>query len=233
MADGARPVGVVANGGQHVAEGRIDDAAGEEKPQEEDDRDQRIHAAVAVEGIIEGADVNFRLGHIGEAVLAAGDGGERRVLQEEEHLGEGDRDHRQIDAGAAEREQADDQTDEGGADRAHGQSQEDVRDLVGDEQVGSDEAAGAVKRRLAEREQAGVAEDEVEAEAEQAPDQDAAQHVGVGADLGQHEGRNDQDCGENDETGEAAVEFLHRVPNSPCGRATSTSAMAANSITAE
>ena len=60
------------------------------------------------------------------------------------------------------------------------------------QQIGGDEAAGAVERRLAERQQPGVAEQDVEADAEQAPDQDAVDRVRREAEMRQHERRGDQ-----------------------------------------
>jgi hypothetical protein len=60
------------------------------------------------------------------------------------------------------------------------------------EQVGRYEAAGAVKRRLTEREQAGEAKQDVESETEQAPDQDPVHGVGRKAEQRQDEWRRDQ-----------------------------------------
>jgi hypothetical protein len=45
------------------------------------------------------------------------------------------------------------------------------------QQVGRDEAAGAVKRGLTERQEPAVAEQQVEADAEQTPDEDAARQI--------------------------------------------------------
>ena len=73
------------------------------------------------------------------------------------------------------------------------------------QQVGGDEAAGAVEGRLAERQQAGVAEQDVEADAEQAPDQDAVDGVGREAEMRQHEGRGDQADGRQRLDQEAGV----------------------------
>ena len=44
-----------------------------------------------------------------------------------------------------------------------------MREAGDGEQIGGDEAAGAIKGGLAERKQAGVAEQNVEADAEQTP----------------------------------------------------------------
>ena len=116
---------------------------------------------------------------------------------------------------------------------------DDVREAGAGEQIGGDEAAGAVERRLAERQQAGEAEQDVEADAEQAPDQDAVDGVGREAEIGQHERRHDQpDRGQRlDQEGtlleHQATALIRgpRVPSRPCGRSTSTSVIAANSMT--
>ena len=111
------------------------------------------------------------------------------------------------------------------------------------EQVGGDESAGAIERRLAERKQAGVAEQDVEADAEQAPDQDAVDGVGRGAEIGKHERRGDETDRRQRLDQEAALaehqctlmlrphHSRPRVPSRPCGRTISTSVIAANSIT--
>ena len=109
------------------------------------------------------------------------------------------------------------------------------------QQVGGDEAAGAVERRLAERQQAGVAEQDVEADAEQAPDQDAVDRVGREAEMRQHERRRDQ--AERRQTistrKRSLLEHQRGEPSfaaaarrtGRAGRTTSTSVIAANSMT--
>src|SRR5581483_10607371 len=100
-------------------------------------------------------------------------------------------------------------------------------------------AAGAVQRRLAERQQAGVAEENVEADAEQAPDEDAIDRVRRRIEVRQDEGCRDQRQGgqrldeERSLCGGKMIGVHSRpfVPNSPCGRSMSTSVMAAKSIT--
>ena len=60
------------------------------------------------------------------------------------------------------------------------------------QQIGGDHAARAEEGRLAERQQPGEAEQDVEAEAEQAPDQDAVDRRRREAEMRQHERRDDQ-----------------------------------------
>ena len=60
------------------------------------------------------------------------------------------------------------------------------------EQIRCDETAGAVKGRLPEREEPGKAEQDVESNSEQAPDQDAIYGVGCEAEMRQDEWRHDQ-----------------------------------------
>ena len=115
------------------------------------------------------AEAELRHRHAGQAVLAAGVVGQRRVLEEVCHLAERQRDHGEVDADAPHREPADQQPEQPGGDGADGQREPDAADDVVHQQLGGDEAAGAVERRLAERQQAGPAEQQVEAEAEDAP----------------------------------------------------------------
>ena len=185
------------------------------------------------------AEVEARRRHARQSVLAAGPFRQRIELDEIEDLRDRHRDHREVDAGAAQRDQADEVADGRGGDHADHEREHHVRKAGAREQVGGDESAGAVERRLAEREQARVAEQDVEADAEEAPHQDAVHRVGRRAQVGQHEGRGDErDRGERlDQVGGVLVmptrraHSRPRVPSRPCGRTISTSVIAANSIT--
>ena len=185
------------------------------------------------------AEIEARRRHAGQAVLAAGAVRQRIELDEEEHLGDRHRDHREIDAGAPQRDQPDQIADDRGRDHADEQRQHDVGKAGCGEQIGGDEAAGAVERRLAERQQAGVAEQDVEADAEQAPDQDAVDRVGREAEMRQHERRGDQADRRQRLDQEGALlrhqtAALIRGPPRRAGRSgrsTSTSVIATNSMT--
>lgn len=60
------------------------------------------------------------------------------------------------------------------------------------QKIGRDEAAGAVKRRLAERQEAGESEQDIEADSEQAPHQNAVDGVRRESEVRQNEGSDDQ-----------------------------------------
>ena len=156
------------------------------------EREERVHRPVGVEMQRREAEIERRRRHAGETVLAAGEVRQRAELDEVEHLRDRHRDHGEIDAGAAERDQADEIADRGGADHADDERQDDVGEARLREQIGGDHAARAEEGRLAERQKPGEAEQDVEAEAEQAPDQDAVDRRGREAEMGQHEGRDDQ-----------------------------------------
>ena len=183
------------------------------------------------------AEVEARRRHAGQAVLAAGPVRQRIELDEEEDLRDRHRDHGEVDAGAAQRDQPDQVADDGRRDHADDQREHDVGKARAREQVGGDEAAGAVEGRLAERQQAGVAEQDVEADAEQAPDQDAVDGVGRGSEIGQHERRRDQaDRGQRLDQERALLEHqataFIRGPARRAGRAAAPSAPASSPRTA-
>ncbi len=138
------------------------------------------------------AEIEARRRHAGQTVLAAGPVRQRIELDEKEHLRDRHRDHGEVDAGAPQRDQPDQIADRGGGDHADDQRQHHVGKSGAGQQIGRDKTAGAVERRLAERQQPGKAEQDIEAEAEQAPDQDPVHGVGGKAEMRQHERRNDQ-----------------------------------------
>jgi hypothetical protein len=168
--------------------------------------------------------------HAGKPVLPAGVGRQRGEFEEVAHLRESERDHGKIDADAAHGEPADDHTENPGRDRADGERQPDAAENVVHQQVGRDETAGAEERRLAERQQPGDSEQQVEAQSEQADVQHALQEIQRCADARQHERRNDEDQRQRrdrQQRGPPAGHTRPSDPNSPCGRSTSSSAMTA------
>ena len=68
--------------------------------------------------IVGEAEIEARRRHAGQAVLAAGPFRQRIELDEEEHFGDRHRDHGEIDAGAPQRDQADQIADDGRRDHA-------------------------------------------------------------------------------------------------------------------
>src|SRR5690606_19090076 len=130
---------------------------------------------------------------------------------------------------------------------------------AGSEQVGGDETAGTVERGLPEGQQPGIAEQQVEAQPEQAPDQHAAEQVGTGAENWCDKRRHDQDeccdkqyavalpqgtasrvqvrrCGRLRTLDDGFVGLTHALPSTPMrpwGRTIRINAIAANSMTSE
>ena len=168
---------IVADRAEDRADRRAHDAQRDHDADEIAERDELVERPAIGEVQRGEAEIEARRRHARQPVLAAGVVRQRIELDEEEHLGDRDRDHGEVDAGAPQRDQADQVAGDGGGDHADDQRADHVAEAGAGQQIGGDEAAGAVKRRLAERQQSGEAEQDVEAEAEQAPDQDAVHGV--------------------------------------------------------
>ena len=91
--------------GERTMRSAIDDA------DEVADGEERIHRPAG--GEVDGGEAEIEAGrrHAGQAVLAAGPVGQRIDLDEVEHLADRHRDHGEVDAGAAQRDQADQAAD--------------------------------------------------------------------------------------------------------------------------
>ena len=178
VADGGRAQRIVADRAQHGADRRTHDAQRDHHADEIPERQEDVERPVGVELNRGEAEIERRCRHARQSVLAAGIGRERIEFDEEKYFRDRHRDHGEIDAGAPERDQADQIADDGGRDHADEQRRYHVRKIHHREQIGRDHAAGAEKGGLAEREQPGEAEQDVEADAEQAPDQDAVDRSG-------------------------------------------------------
>ena len=183
---------IVADRAQDRADRRAHDAQRDHDADEIAHREELIERPAGGEMKRGEAEIEARRRHARQAVLAAGPVRQRIELDEEEHLRDRHRDHGEVDAGAPQRDQPDQIADDGGRDHADDQRQHHVRKAGAGQQIGGDESAGAVERRLAERQQPGEAEQDIEADAEQAPDQDAVDGVGREAEMRQHERRHDQ-----------------------------------------
>ena len=109
--DGARLV--LADRLQHLAEGRVDDAVDEQEPGRED-REHHVVEDRRVREVEETEELPARHGL--DAVLAAREG--RLQAEEEHHLRERQRDHREVDALAADGEQPREHAEHGGRGRA-------------------------------------------------------------------------------------------------------------------
>ena len=122
VAERRRAQRVVAQRAEDRPDRRAHDAQRDDEPDEVPERQKDIHRPVAVEMQRGETEIDARRRHAGEAVLAAGVVRQRIELDEEEHFRDRDRDHREIDARAPQR----DQTDEI-ADDARDQSADDDR----------------------------------------------------------------------------------------------------------
>ena len=166
-ADRRRAQRIAFDRAQRQAERRIDDAAHDDEADEQ--HDQAIDVAVvAVEIETEQAEDRRH----GDALQPVGAASEIGVAVGDfvEHQRDAERDHEARQVGAAQHQKARDE-----AERGRDQAAEDQRDdrLVDDAVFGDQagEISGdAEKRRLAQRQDAGIAEDEVERQREQRQD---------------------------------------------------------------
>ena len=237
VADGGGAERVVTDGAEDDADRRTHDAQRDHDADEIPKREERVERPIGVE--VNGGEAEWkrRCRHAGQAVLAAGIIRERIELDEIEDFGDRNRDHREINAGAPQRDQPDQKADNRRDDRADDYRGDDVRKVEDCQQIGGDHAAGAVERRLAERQKAGVAEQYVEADAEQAPHDDAAHGRWRKAKM-----RQDERCGDQadrrqrfDQKGTSAAHqaiALIRGPRSQEGRMDEAPAPASSPRTA-
>ena len=84
-----------------------DDEQGQRQGDEVPEGEERVHRQVAVELQRRETQTDAGRWHASQTVLAAGEVRQRVELEVEEHLGDGHRDHREIDAGPAQSDQAD------------------------------------------------------------------------------------------------------------------------------
>jgi hypothetical protein len=152
----------------------------------EDREHEEIHRRVV--GQVDQAE-EFAPRHALQTVLAAG----KRQLhrEEEDELGQRQGDHRQIDPGAPDRQGPEDPA-EGRRHRATGQDRELGREAVRLAQPRAYIGCRTEERRVAEREQAGKAEQEVEGAREQREAQHLHQEGRVQDERGHQAGRNQQ-----------------------------------------
>lgn len=238
VADGGGAQRIVPDRTEDGADRRADDPERDDDADEVAERDELIERPAIGEVQCGETEVEARCRYARQAVLAAGEVRERVELDEEKYLRDRHGDHGEIDACAAQRDQADQIAGRRRCDHADDQRAQHVAEARAGQEIGGDEAAGAVEGGLAERQEAGESEQDVEAETEQAPDQDPVHGVRGEAEMRQHERGCDQpDRGQDLDQERALLEHLEIAysrpwtPSRPCGRTTSTSVIAANSIT--
>src|SRR5699024_3781897 len=122
--------------------------------------------------------VDFGHGNAGNAVFTASPVTQGTELQKVDHFAKCQCAHGEVNATSLQRQVADDETQYGSHHHAQEQGDQHVADNVGSKQISRDEAARTVKCCLPERQQAGIAEQQVKSEPEQAPYQNAAQQSG-------------------------------------------------------
>ena len=118
VADCGRAQRVVADCAQHRANRRAHDAKRNDEADEIPEGEEPIDLGIGVEAQRSETEEDARLRHPRQAVLAAGEGGQRIEFDEEEYFGNRHRNHREVNAGAAQCDQADQITDRRGNDRA-------------------------------------------------------------------------------------------------------------------
>jgi len=146
---------------QHLAERRVDGAVDQQERQQED-RQHHVIQRGRLRQVEEAEHLALR--NALDAVLAMGEG--RLQIDEEQQLRQRQRDHGEIDALAADRDQAGDDAKPAGRQHA-----DDDADLGGDaphlQRMGRGVAGGAEEHGMAERQQAAIADQEVERAGEQ------------------------------------------------------------------
>jgi len=194
-----------------------------QKPPTKDRQHHEIHDAVV--GQVEQAE-QATAGDALHAVFAAREG--HPQPDEIHHLRERQRDHRKVDALAANRQNADQQPQqrrEGGA----GQKPELGREAQGLHRIAGDVAGAAQKSGMAERQQTGVADQQVEGAGKQREAQQFHEEHRV-----LEEGRRQRQREHQRVTEPVVGQKLHfSLPNKPAGRNTSTTAITTNTTVAE
>ena len=195
VTDRLRAQGIVADGAENGADRRAHDTQRNDNADEIAQCQELIERPAGGEMQCSQAEIKARRRHARQAVLTAGKIRQRIELDEKENFGDGDRDHGKIDAGAAQCDQPDQIADHGCRNHADDQRQEYIGKTGTRQKPGGDDTAGAIEGRLAERQHAGVAEQNIKADAEQSPDQDPVNGVRRKAEIRQHKRRRDQPGG--------------------------------------
>ena len=218
---------VLADRDQNVAEGRADHAPDQDGGEEHDDRGHDVERGLIVE--IDAQQVGP--GDAAEAVLAAGERGPA-VDDVEGHRGEREREQREVDAAPAQDEEADERPVS--AARATAKAIARRKELGREVELEQRRGVGGEpeERAVAEREQAGVAEQQVEAEADQHEQRDLARDRDRQAERAGEERQDDERRREDQERVAEDPEAAHSSfatfsPISPRGRSSRTRTMSA------
>ena len=173
IAQRERPGLVLADRLEHLAEGRMDRAVDQPEPENDDAVGEVVHRVVVIE--VDDPEKGLARDAL-QAVLAAG---ERRLqVDEVQHLRERERDHREVDPLAPDRERPHQVAEHRGSEHAREDAElgRETHDLG---RMAGDVARGAEEHRVAERKQAGEAEQQVEGGGEQREAQRLHEEDGV------------------------------------------------------
>ena len=226
--------GVLLDARQAPAERRMDEPARNPEHREQDGERVKIRGRA---DHVEAEQAEHRL-HL-DALQAVGAAGPTRQLvgRLEHHQADADGHHQTRQVGAAQHEKAGDEARQ----RREDERGDEADDRIGNAVLGEQARAvrtDAEERGVAERDDAGVAEDQVEREREQGDDRDLAQQQMVlGKDeVGDHRQQPERDLGRAPARGAAQRSEVdqgvaaHRAdvrPNKPCGRTISVTTITA------
>src|SRR5215472_11453931 len=229
-ADELRPLGILADGGEHAPEGRPHDTPEDQEARGDQDQGHEVEllgGAVAAQHRHEGREAvdpaEVRIRDLRHALLAS-----RHLVPFEAHrphdLGKGESEHGEVDAGETHAEEAEDEGEQGGEETPGREGEEEGHPGLLHEDargVGADpEVCG-----MSEGDEPGVAHEEIEAGGEERPDEDV---VGEKRVVARAQG-GDEERGHEHEGDPRHPADAHRNgrPRRPQGRMISTAAMRA------
>src|SRR6266581_993966 len=227
-ADELGALGVLSDRREHAPEGRADHAPEDPEAARHQHHRQQIEVIARAEAAQQRQRAHPRqvgIGDLGHPLLAAGDFVPLEADRPDD-LREGQREHREVDAREAHAEEAEDEREGAGQHAGRGKGEEKRHAGLLHEDaggVGADAEVGGV----AEGDEAGVADQEIEADREEAHDD----HVGRDERVEARAERGDEERGDHDERAprHAGKALDHRSgrPRRPQGRTMSTTAMSA------
>jgi hypothetical protein len=153
VADGGRAQRILADRAEDRPDGRAHDPQRDHHAKEEAEGEKRVERPSCRERELQEAEVDRRRRHAREPVLPARPFRQRIEFDEVEDLGDRHRDHREVDAGAPQRDQPHEVAHRRGRDHADHERGDHVRKSGAREQVRGDHPPGAVQRGLAEGKQ--------------------------------------------------------------------------------
>ncbi len=226
---------ILLNRRQHRADRRQHDKARKYEAEKIEPGNELVARPRTGESIVESGDLDAWRRNPRQSVLAAGQIRQRRILQKIRQFAERQGDHRKINADPTQRQKPDEHAERRRRRYTDRHGKPNIVQGAAGQQIGGDEAAGAVERRLAERQKAGAAEQQIEAETENSPDQDAREQI----DRAEPAIKDERQKQERDHHGyfrqptlqPAPVDSAHyarpMVPNRPRGRTIKTSVITA------